>query len=262
MLPLYQDTSGPGAFYWQLFTTGLTIGGKSIFAQTTFTAVFQSTTEEIVIPGAEYDKLMDHMLHEYSTSFDKNTGTHYIEQSCPKSLNLTFTFGSGANKQNFDIPAKSFLRDLDRRCQILLVNGGFKLGWFILGQSFFRNYYVHFSHEKQQIGIGLSVGHEFTESDSSSWSWVLVVMLVIFVLAAVAIFCIVRSKKSRQEFIKEQAKLLRKKSTRIKRSAVAPILEGHSSADTAQRTIKLNITQNRLGRSFKINQSMASSQEN
>lgn len=79
MLPIYENTAGAGILYWQLYTQGLEIGGVNIFAQTTFTTVFESTSEQIMIPGAEFEALINHLLNKYSLATDKSTGTYFIE---------------------------------------------------------------------------------------------------------------------------------------------------------------------------------------
>jgi len=76
-----------------------------------------------MIPGAEYENMINHLLTLYSLTKGPDK-TYFIEESCPSSLNLTFSFGQGSDQKHFSLPAKSFLRDLNGKCEILIVNGG------------------------------------------------------------------------------------------------------------------------------------------
>lgn len=75
---IYEDTAGAGILYWQLYASGLEIGGADIFSRTTFTTVFESTTDRIMLPGAEFENMISHLLSLYSLVKDFD-GTYFME---------------------------------------------------------------------------------------------------------------------------------------------------------------------------------------
>ena len=162
-------TTSPSS--WKIVVHSINFNGDDVLQESS-TALINPGFPYIAAPFTEFKRFKTDLKYAHATlkCEEESNGLCYFKKTCQSLADrlppLIFTLGPETRKQEYTVPASSFLFTDPihaDRCYLGVLGQSFNdMDYWVLGGSFLQNYYVAFdaSRDEPYVGITLEAGSD------------------------------------------------------------------------------------------------------